>query len=104
MLDHVTPTAKGGSDSAARRETGDDYPRVICMSDRFRLIVCRDNIQWIVQAKVEPTKPRATTRWKAVKYFRTQRALAAFWHGLHAAQSTKSWPDLDRLSENFGGT
>ncbi len=103
MLDYVISTAKGGRDSAARRESGNHYQRVICMSDLFWLIVCRENIQWIVQAKVMPTKPRATKRWKALKYFRTQRGLAAFWHSLHAAQSTKSWPDLDRLPDNFGG-
>lgn len=104
MLDQLKAPAKGGSVSAAQRETSDAYGRVICASEAFRVIVCRDNIQWIVQARVRPQKQRATGRWKALKYLRSQRALMAFWHGLHAAKGGTNWPDLDRLPDNFGGS
>jgi len=57
-----------------RRETADDYRAVIAtLSDCWRVIVCRDALQWIVQRTDGERAGRA--RWTGVHYCQTRRAL-----------------------------
>ncbi len=57
------------------RETADDYPS-IARSGRWRIIRCRDDIQWIVQ-RDERRGPagRAARPWRGVAYVASQRFL-----------------------------
>lgn len=58
-----------------RRESDDAYSGVVArLNARWRAIVCRDAIQWIVQK----AKSRARARWASVWYFRIREALVGF--------------------------
>jgi hypothetical protein len=63
------------SESLARLlETAEDYARVVAiLNPRWRVIECRDSVQWILQrrAKAEP-HPRP---WEGRSYCRTSEAL-----------------------------
>lgn len=48
----------------ARHETGDDWP-ALAASGRWRVIRCRDDIQFIVQRKAAPGGERP---WRGVAY------------------------------------
>ena len=60
--------------SAPLLETSEEYPRVVVsLNRRWRVIECRDRVQWILQrrAKAEP-HPRP---WEGRSYCRTSEAL-----------------------------
>jgi hypothetical protein len=56
------------------RERSDQYNGVVCViNDRWRVIVCKDGIQWILQkSKSGGGHGRA---WRGVSYLTTKRAL-----------------------------
>ena len=59
---------------ASHRESDDDYARVVArLDDRWRVIVCRDDLQWILQRRDGERAGRA--RWTGVGYFLTREAL-----------------------------
>lgn len=54
-------------------EQADDYPYVVLQQgNHFRIIRCRDGIQWIIQTR---SKTLASTRWRPKAYCRSKRAL-----------------------------
>ena len=54
----------------AINESYDDYPRIVArLNDRWRIIECRDRVQWILQ------KRTAEARWTGRSYCRTAEAL-----------------------------
>ena len=57
------------------RETADHYRGEIFRKGRFRVILCRDGIQWILQRK----KGGAGRRWQALGYFTNRAALIRLW-------------------------
>jgi hypothetical protein len=51
-------------------ESYDDYPRIVArLNDRWRVIECRDRVQWILQ------KHTGEDRWTGRSYCRTSEAL-----------------------------
>ncbi len=59
--------------SSRRFETADAYHQVVLvLRDNWRVIVCRDGRQWILQRR---KKGGAERPWRAVGYFRTRDAL-----------------------------
>jgi hypothetical protein len=72
----------------SHRETDDRYHGVIARHGRFRIVVCKDGIQWIVQRK----KSGAGGRWEALGYFTTQKALLRLWTALGC-------PDIAQLGQ-----
>jgi hypothetical protein len=57
------------------RECADDYDRVIArLNDNWRVIECRDRIQWILQHRGSPKTPRKDD-WRGRSYCRTAEAL-----------------------------
>jgi hypothetical protein len=55
-------------------ETADSYLRVIVnLSARFRVIVCKDGIQWILQRR--DAQRSGQRRWKGVRYCTEREAL-----------------------------
>jgi hypothetical protein len=59
-----TPLKPGKRASAS--ESRDDYPNVLfCLSPSWRVIVCRDGIQWILQHRRSPTK---LNTWEGTNY------------------------------------
>jgi len=59
--------------NSTRHETSDHYACVVMsLCPRHRVIVCKDNLQWIVQRckRVGAERP-----WRSLQYFRTREAL-----------------------------
>jgi hypothetical protein len=63
--------------NASRRESDDGYQPVVAhLAPRWRVIVCRDAIQWIVQHRASSETARRT-EWKGERYLRTKSGLIA---------------------------
>lgn len=59
------------------RETASDYSAVVAvLNDRWRVIACRNRIQWILQRR--DASRAGATRWTGDSYFRTREALIVF--------------------------
>lgn len=53
------------------REQSEDYSRVVCvLNDRWRVIVCKNAIQWILQQR-----RRDTPKWDGASYCTTRQGL-----------------------------
>lgn len=62
------------SAAPSHRESDDAYAGVVAvLNDRWRVIVCRDNLQWILQRR--DGERRGGTRWAGRSYCRTRHAL-----------------------------
>ena len=66
-------------DMQDHRETADCYRYELVRQGRFRIVLCKDGIQWIVQRQ----KRGAAARWQAVGYCTTREALIRLWTGLN---------------------
>jgi len=62
---------------AVQQETADDYGHVLAASGRWRVIRCRDDVQFIAQKRQRGEAPYP---WRAVAYVLTARALAPVLH------------------------
>jgi hypothetical protein len=61
--------------TARLNEGADDYPRIVAhLNARWRVIECRDRIQWILQCREGP-ETAVGARWASRSYFRTSEAL-----------------------------
>lgn len=62
-------TTVSAARKATLKEEADDYPRVVCqLNDHWRVILCKDGIQWILQKW-------AGQRWRGRSYCTTKSAL-----------------------------
>jgi len=93
---------KGGSVQAAatsHRERDDAYRGVLVqLSDRWRVILCKDAIQWIVQKRTA-----RRDGWRGVSYHRTRQSLIAACARFQGALGPESIAALALLPERFGG-
>ena len=62
----------GGDLAAFAREEADNYATVIAHSSDLRVIVCRNDHQWILQMQTGG-------RWRAIGFFRSRDALVREW-------------------------
>ncbi|WP_377190645.1 hypothetical protein [Ruegeria meonggei] len=62
-----------------RRETQDNYAHEIARVDRFRVISCKDNIQWIIQKQNSGARSKTRVMWKAISYHRNRNSLISVW-------------------------
>lgn len=59
----------------SQREAADDYTAVVAkLNQNWRVITCRDGIQWILQHRGSPKKSRKDD-WRGRWYCRTSEAL-----------------------------
>ena len=71
IVNQVRPTRRR---ARAHNETSDTYTGLIArLSDHWRVIVCRDQLQWILQRR--DAQRSGQPLWKALGYFRTREAL-----------------------------
>ena len=57
------------------REGDEAYAKTVLeISDRWRIVACRDGIQWIVQKRVS-AKGATREQWRGVKYHRSREGL-----------------------------
>lgn len=60
------------------RESDDGYQPVVArLADRWRVIECRDGIQWILQYCQNPLKTYTSADWRGQRYHRTRNGLIA---------------------------
>ena len=97
------PFADAKARPTSVRESADDYHRVIArLSDRWRVIVCRDAIQWIAQRRVN--SGRRGGEWKAVHYCRTREALLRLCDASCKRMDPAAWASLLALPDVIGET
>lgn len=84
--------------TTSHKETRDDYHGEIFRRGVFRVILCRDGIQWILQRQ-RPNFPLGGAAWDALGYFVTREALMR----LYRAKSGGVAPELADLPARFGG-
>jgi hypothetical protein len=59
----------------APRETADDYPHIVAnLNTGWRVIECRDGLQWILQRRGSPERARGDD-WRGRSYCRAKEAL-----------------------------
>lgn len=69
MLNDPSQSSAPPTVSASTREKDDDYCRVVAvLNDNWRVIECKDGIQWIIQ-KASPSE------WRSKKYLRDRESL-----------------------------
>lgn len=75
MIDEQTTTSMNQlTVRQSHRERNDDYRGVVMrLSARWRIIVCRDGLQWIIQRS--DGERRGQRRWTGVHYCCTRQAL-----------------------------
>ena len=79
----------------SKKESAEDYPHVITTSSDYRVIICKQDHQWIVQKAEKSSHGRV---WRGLRYFRTKKALMAFYGSL---QTLSGASELDTLPEHF---
>ena len=96
--------AKSSTTRTASRhhETADDYVGLVAqLSDRWRVITCRDHLQWILQKRDAQRSGRP--RWTGVRYFRTREALIRACRTLCESIDPGTMTTLLALPERIGG-
>lgn len=73
--------ARGQRGSGSHRERDDDYLRVILRTSNWRVIVCKDVHQWVLQCRTRAASPDGA-RWEGRHYCRTREALLRLWRAL----------------------
>jgi hypothetical protein len=88
--------------AARHHETADDYTGVVArLCARHRVIICKDNIQWIIQRKDAERAGRP--RWASVRYFRTRNELIEVSRTVCARVDPKAMATLVTLPRTIGG-
>lgn len=97
--EYNTQTPEIQAPRGSHREAADDYLRIIChLSRTVRIIICRDELQYIVQ--VRDGKRAGAPRWTGKRYCQTREGLIAACRALCAAPDpdamvmVESLPDL----------
>ena len=87
---------------ASHHETADDYVGVIArLCHRHRVIVCKDNTQWILQRRKNGGAKRP---WRGVGYFRKRNALNRVSASLCSRVDPSAMAILVALPSHFGGS
>ena len=69
--EHGRPSRAGG------HETADGYARVLAASGRWRVVRCRDDLQFVVQKRAGRARARP---WEALAYILDRKALGPALH------------------------
>jgi len=77
-----------------RREGDDDYGRVVArLGTTYRVIACRDDLQWIVQE-------RMGNRWRSLHYCTSREGVLRRVKGLPGWESLSTLPDRFRSGKS----
>lgn len=60
------------------RETSDTYSAEIYRLENWRIIVCKDGLQWILQRLTRSNSAKGG-QWEGQSYFRTREAALRLW-------------------------
>ncbi len=84
------------------RESDDDYACIVTrLGDGGRVIVCRENLQWILQRRDGKSAGRA--RWASVGYCTTREGLLRLCRASGARIAPSQWAVLAALPGNIAG-
>ena len=98
----MTPAKKRNREQASHHETSDAYASVIAqLCPRHRVIVCKDAIQWILQAR--RGERHGQPRWEALRYCRTRDALIRLSHTFCSRIDPAAMALLLALPDQIGG-
>ena len=76
VLQVISEGAVSGPD---RRERSDSYAGEIWRAGDWRVALCRDEVQWLLQTRRNPRQEGATAAWDSVGFCRTRAALLRLW-------------------------
>ena len=68
---------EGAALDPSKRERDETYHGVILTKGNWRVIICKDGLQWILQKRA---KEVAQSRWRGDSYSQTRKALTRLWH------------------------
>ncbi len=86
----------------SHRESDDNYARIVArLDDDWRVITCRDRLQWILQRRDGVRAGRA--RWAGVGYCRTRKALLRLCRASGARIDPSQWAALVALPDYITG-
>jgi len=89
------------STSDNHQETADHYRGLVAqLCARHRVVVCKDDIQWILQRR---KKGGAERPWRALHYHRSRDALIRVWATLCGRIDPAAMAFLLALPSHFGG-
>jgi hypothetical protein len=72
------PGTKPARPNHSRNESDEGYqPVVVQLAPRWRVIVCRDGLQWILQQRLSATETPTRADWRGRRYVRTRDGLIA---------------------------
>ncbi len=87
---------------ASHRESDDDYARIVArLDDRWRVIVCRDDLQWILQRR--DGERAGGARWTGISYCQSREALLRLCRASSARIDPSEWAALVALPEYITG-
>ena len=70
-----------GANAQSHRESDDSYRGVLHIAGRWRIAICRDAVQFLVQRQ-RPGKSGVGGPWDSQRYCVTRAALIRDWHAL----------------------
>lgn len=77
-----------------RSEASDNYPGEIIRVGRYRVIVCKNGEQWIVQKQASSAGAQTGRTWKAIGYHLTRKPLTRVWQEKSAMPPPEQLLDL----------
>lgn len=98
----MTDISKATGAPPSNREEANDYRRVVViLNSGWRIIACRDGIQWILQRR--SGERHGQPRWVSKKYNRNKKALIDNVHRFVGEVDPAAREVLDELPDWFGG-
>ena len=86
----------------AHRERDDEYREVIVqLAPRWRVIVCKDYLQWIIQKRT--AEPLHRGEWRGQSYVTSRNSLIRLCASLELLSDDTVCATLDALPEQFSG-
>jgi hypothetical protein len=76
LFSNLDPLSQVGLRSAAIPESDNAYPSVV-LNERWRVIICRDGVQWVLQHRNAGAETVASDVWRGRSYCRTREGLVA---------------------------
>jgi hypothetical protein len=97
-----TPRKRAASSSYSGRERDDGYGHVIAqINDQWRVIVCKDGIQWVLQRRDAERPHRGF--WRGRRYHTSRKDLIAACVALAGLADGPALALLERLPETHPG-
>ena len=82
------------------REEADEYCSIVCrLNDRWRIIICRDHLQFIVQHR--RGERRGTPRWQGHSYCQTRDVVERVCRAFAGSIEANAQAEISRLPDHI---